>query len=167
MKIKEGAGEVMEENCQNLDRQEKPRQGFSGKNLWIILPAAIFLPSLLFNGWLILGGLAQMIVDHGKGPLRLEAPVSVTSPDGRSRFEAAVNGQARLIDLPAGRIRYTRQISPEEFRSIQAMWQGNQQVDVVCYIRYSGMALQKEYLWDRKSGAVTASWSDDVRDFAD
>jgi hypothetical protein len=144
---------------------DHPPEPAWGKRVALVLLLAICSPILFFNGCLFLGWQAQRFSDRWNGPLRLECPVSVTSPDGKARFTADADGTARLADAATGRVLHARRIPPESYRRVQAAWRDSQRVEVTCAIRYPAMATEHEYLWDRQSGEVTAPWSSDVRDF--
>lgn len=116
-------------------------------------------PFLLFNGYLFAGWTTQALIDVSQGPLRLAASVRSTSPDGKTRFEADRDGTARLVRLATGKVLYTRRIPVNDYRCVAVVWHGNQQVKVLCHIRYPAMALAREYTWNSASGIITEDLS--------
>ena len=98
-------------------------------------------------------------------PHRLEKPVTSLSPDGKINFVLATDGSALLIQKATKKILHKRRISPATYTSVAVRWRDNQHLAVTCIIRYQMTAHQQEYLWDCRSGLVTADWSRSVHDF--
>ena len=130
----------------SVDRRKPPR--------WmLIIVGMAVLPWLPYLVWQV-----KVFLDHRDGPLRLESAALATSPNGKLRFEAKVDGTAQLTEVATGRVLHTRHISPEKYIRVTAKWNDNQFVYVEARIRYPAMAVQTEYLWNSKTGVVTDPW---------